>query len=196
MADYPSVDRISDLQKLIANFAQVKRAVHLADTGRPENDVDHSFGLALSCWYLQLQIAPRLDLSKILRYALSHDIVEVHAGDTYVFDEANVATKEIRERDALKTLKNDWKDFSELTDFSEGYMEKRDEEAKFVYAIDKMLPLIMIELGDAKATWKQKSITLQMEIDNKKTILKSEKVAPYYTLIIEWLDARNNIPKN
>jgi putative hydrolase of HD superfamily len=196
MTDYPSVDRISDLQKLVANFAQVERAVNLADSGRPENDVDHSFGLALSCWYLQLHVAPSLDVSKILRYALSHDIVEVHAGDTYVFDKAGVATKETRERDALTTLKNEWEDFSELTDFAEGYMTKRDEEAKFVYAVDKMLPLIMIELGDAKATWKKKSITLQMEIDNKKTILRSEQVAPYYTLIIEWLDARNNIPKN
>lgn len=192
----PSMDRLADIQQLIADFAKVKRAVNLADNKQPENDVEHSFGLALTCWYLQPKIAPQLDVSKVLQYALAHDIVEIHAGDTYVFDAAAVSTKVERERAANEQLKTEWPDFTELTDYADGYASKRDEEAKFVYAVDKLLPLIMIELDDAKAVWKQKQVTLEMERENKTSIFQSKIMTPYYDMVLNWLDERNNIPKD
>jgi 5'-deoxynucleotidase YfbR-like HD superfamily hydrolase len=59
---YPSMARIAELQQFIADFAKVERVPQLADTGRPENDVEHSFGLALTCWFLAPKIAPELSL--------------------------------------------------------------------------------------------------------------------------------------
>ena len=194
--NYPSMDRLSELQQLIADFAKVKRAVPLADTNDAENDVEHSYGLAMTCWYLHDNIAPKLDLSKILRYALAHDIVEVHAGDTYPWDEAAVATKYEREKAAIRQIEKDWHDFRMIVEFAEGYADKIDEEAKFVYAVDKLLPIMMIELADAKKIWKKKQLTLQMERENKVTILKSSIAAPYYEKLIAWLDERGNIPKS
>ena len=82
---------------MIADFAKVERIPDLADNRRPEKDVEHSYGLAMTCWFLHDKIAPGLDIAKILKYALSHDIVELHAGDTYVFDKEAVATKSERE---------------------------------------------------------------------------------------------------
>lgn len=193
---YPSMDRIAELQQLIADFAKIKRVPNLADTGQPENDVEHSFGLAITCWYLHSRIAPSLDISKILKYALSHDIVEIHAGDTYIFDTEALLTKEKRERQAIELLKTDWSDFQELTEYTEGYADKRSEEAKFVYAVDKILPVIMVELGLKDRSWESYAITLDMYTENKKTILRSDIVAPYYEKLITWLDERGNIPKN
>lgn len=194
--NYPSMDRLSELQQLIADFAKVQRAVPLADTNAAENDVEHSYGLAMTCWYLHDKIAPELDLGKILRYALAHDIVELHAGDTYPWDETAVATKYEREKVAMRQIEKDWHDFPMVVEFAEGYADKVDEESTFVYAVDKLLPIFMIELADAKAIWKKKQLTLQMEKDNKVTILKSDIVAPYYEKLITWLDERNNIPKS
>lgn len=196
MTNYPSMDRIADLQQLIADFAKVTRAVNLANNGQLENDVEHSYGLAITSWYLHDKIAPELDIEKILKYALSHDIVELHAGDTYVFDTAAVATKEQREYDASEQLKLEWPDFPELTDYADGYAKKLDPEARFVYAIDKLLPIIMIELDDAKKVWRDKEITLAMERSNKVTIHQSEIMSPYYDLLLTWLGERGNIPKN
>lgn len=195
MSDYPSMDRLAELQQLIADFAKVKRVPHLADNGRPENDVEHSFGLALTCWYLQPKIAPQLDLLKIFQYALAHDIVELHAGDTYVFDEGLVATKDERERAALTQISYDWPDFSELTIYAEGYMDKADEEAKFVKAVDKLLPVIMIDIGEKQVWWHKYNVTLEMEREHKKSIRVSNYVSPYYELLIDWLDKNGNIPK-
>lgn len=194
--NYPSMDRLADLQQLIADFSKVKRAVPLADANDAENDVEHSYGLAITCWYLHDKIAPELDLSKILRYALAHDIVELHAGDTFIFDVEAVATKYDREKAAIRMIENDWSDFPMITEFAENYADRVDDEAKFTYAVDKILPVIMVELSLDKKSWQKYNINLEMFRKNKQTILKSEIVAPYYEKLITWLDTRNNIPKH
>ncbi len=195
--NYPSIDRLAQLQQMVADFAKIQRVPPLADTGHLENDVEHSFCLAITCWYLQPKIAPELDLLKILQHALAHDIVEVHAGDTYALDEEAMAGKDERERQALDQLKQEWPDFPELTAHAEDYMNKADEEAKFVKAVDKMLPVIMIELGiEYRDIWKERQITLEIEHSNKVSMLVSDYVSPYYEKLIDWLDKRGNIPKN
>lgn len=195
--DYPSMDRLAELQQLVADFAKVTRDnIPLADNKRPENDVEHSFGLALTCWYLQPKIAPELDLSKILRYALAHDIIEIHSGDTYISDKELVASKEQREHEALLKIAEDWSDFGELSQFAQDYMKKTDEEARFVKAVDKMLPVIMIDLHEKDKVWIPLKVTLEMQRQHKKTILVSDIVAPYYEKLIAWLDERDNIPKS
>lgn len=194
--NYPSMNRLAELQQLIADFAKVQRAVPLADTNAAENDVEHSYGLAMTCWYLHDKIAPELDLGKILRYALSHDIVEIHAGDTYIFDAEAVATKYEREKAAIRQLEEDWHDFSAVVEFTKGYADKVDEEAKFTYAVDKILPVIMVELSLDQKSWEEYGINLEMYHENKVTILKSDIIAPYYEKLLAWLDERGNIPKS
>jgi putative hydrolase of HD superfamily len=196
MPDYPSMDRLADLQQMIADFSKIQRVPMMGDTARPENDVEHSFGLALTCWYLQPTIAPELDMLKIFKYALSHDIVELHAGDTFVFDVIKAESKERRERDALRQIRTDWPDFEEITDYAEGYMNKIDEEARFVKAVDKLLPILMIELDKHPADfWRRLNVSLEMERENKVTIHVSNHVSPYYEKLLSWLDERGNIPK-
>lgn len=185
---YPSVQRLAELQQFIADFARVERMVELADTGRRENDVDHSYSLALTCWFLAPKIAPGLSLEKIFKYALAHDTVEIHAGDTFLFaDQASLDSKPARERAAIGRLRAGWPDFPEMVDAAEGYMDKADEEAKFVKAVDKILPVLMINLGEKSAFWHRHKITLQMEIDSKASVKISEYFAPYYEKLIEWM---------
>jgi putative hydrolase of HD superfamily len=192
-SNYPSIDRIEQLQQFIADFAKVQRMPHLADTGRPENDVEHSYGLAMTCWFLAPKIAPELELGKILQYALAHDLVEIHAGDTFVFGEkAHIDSKPAREHEALRILAADWPDFMDIHDFAQGYMDKVNEEAKFVKAVDKLLPMLMINLGEQAAFWQRHKVTLDMEIENKHTIEVSDHMAPYYDKLVAWMQANNH----
>ena len=182
------MERLAELQQFIASFSRIERVPHLADTGRPENDVEHSYGLALTCWFLATKIAPELDLSKIFRYSLAHDTVEVHAGDTFIFaPAAEIASKSDREDAAITQLEHDWPDFEEMTQFAKNYKAKADEEAKFVYSVDKILPLIMVNLGERAAFWKRHKITIEMERANKVTVKVSDAVAPYYDKLITWI---------
>lgn len=184
----PSIQRISELQRLIADFSQIKRHLNLADTGRRENDAEHSFGLALTSWFLATQIAPHLSLEKILKYAIAHDIVEIHAGDTFVFDAAKVSTKEKREKEALKQIEADWPDFPEMSEYARRYMEKADDEAKFVYTVDKILPPLMVRLGEAEKFWKRNKITKQMHIQEKRSKMKyCPELQDYAKLLADYL---------
>jgi len=192
--EYPSIERLGQLQQLFADFSRVTRVPELIDTGRLENDIDHSYSLAMTCWYLAPKIAPELSLEKIFRYALSHDIVELYAGDTFVFaHEDEKASKSDREDEAITQLENEWPDFSDMTLAAKGYKEKIDEEARFVKAVDKILPLLVIELGEGAAFWERHKITLDMERKNKVTIHVSEVVSPYYEKVLAWLEERGHM---
>jgi 5'-deoxynucleotidase YfbR-like HD superfamily hydrolase len=185
----PTMQRIAELQQFIADFAKVLRVPQLADTGRAENDVEHSFGLALTCWFLAPKIAPDLNLEKILKYAIAHDTVEIHAGDTFVFGEKKqLESKAARENQAVDKLKSDWGDFSELSNYAVAYIHKADEEAKFVYAVDKILPVLMVNLGEKQEFWNRHKISYQMQAEEKGDKMRvSAAVAPYYEQLLEWM---------
>jgi putative hydrolase of HD superfamily len=71
-----------------------------------ENDTEHSYNLAMTAWYLAAYF-PELDKNKLIRYALVHDLVEIHAGDTFAFGDAkHIASKSEREAAALNQLGN------------------------------------------------------------------------------------------
>lgn len=190
----PSLDRLAELQKLIAQFGGVERALQLPGSERRENDNDHSFGLALTCWYLQPKIAPELDLLEVLKLALTHDLVELYAGDTFAFDDAAMTDKHAREQAAVEQLRTDWPDFTDMADYAEHYMERASEEARFVKAADKLLPPLMIELSGA-SEWQRLGITLAMEKNKKQSLHVSKYLSPYYELLLAWLDQRGSIPK-
>jgi putative hydrolase of HD superfamily len=186
---YPSMDRLAQLQQLIADFAKVLRVPHLADTGRPENDAEHSYGLALTCLFLAPKIASDLNMEKILRYALAHDIVEIHSGDTFVFDHQAVKDKPAREDAALRQLRADWPDFPELTEAAKEYQNKTNAEARFVYTIDKILPTIMVMLGEKETFWNRHKITKEMQQAEKTAKMKhSPEALPYLDMLLEWTD--------
>lgn len=186
---YPDISRLADLQQLIADFASIDRMLNLANKDRPENDADHSFGLALTAWFLADKIAPNLDQQKILKYALAHDLVELYAGDTFSFGtEEDLATKHEREQAALKRLAREWPDFPELIKYIKDYEDRADEEAKFVYALDKILPIILVNLGEKHAYWRKHKVTRERFIEAKKKILASKYIAPYFEAILNWME--------
>jgi len=189
--DIPSVDRIAELQRIIAKFAKVKRTNKLVGNPGRENDVEHSFGLALTCWFLAPPIAPDLDLQKILQYALVHDLVELYAGDTYFLVTLDGAKqKKDREHKALERLDKEWRaDFPSLIATMKIYESKADEEAWFVYAVDKILPPLMINQHEKAAYYKKWKLTKEMLFDKKReTISKSKHMRIYIDRYLAWLE--------
>src|SRR5487761_1693983 len=109
----PDIHRLIEFQSLLHQFQAIERVTHVPGKFEPENDTEHSYNLALSAWFLA-QYFPHLDRDKIIRYALVHDLVEIHAGDTYIYaDQATIDTKKEREHAALLQLEKDWPDFPE-----------------------------------------------------------------------------------
>jgi putative hydrolases of HD superfamily len=82
----------------------VLRRGYLADGSRRENSAEHSWTLALMALVLAEHAAEPVDLATVLRMVVIHDVVEVDAGDTYVYDEAARVDQAAREQAAADRL--------------------------------------------------------------------------------------------
>lgn len=157
-----SAKRLMDFQKFLFDFTQMDRLIYFPDSKRQdrlENNAEHSFSLAMAAWFLGSKY-PELDTNLLVKYALVHDLVEIHAGDVQAIgrSEAEQAAKQAREEEALQKLKDDWADFADMTGLIEVYEKRQDPESRFVYALDKIMPMILNLLSNGK-TWKKRNFT-------------------------------------
>lgn len=162
---------------LLQKFQKIERAIYVKGDSRKENDSEHSYQLVMFAWYLISSYKLDFDLDLIIKYALVHDLVEVYAGDTFAFDDHGKKGKQEREAKSLKRLRLELLEFEEIFPLIEGYEHREDKEAKFVYALDKILPIFNIYL-DGGRSWQEKGVSLEMIIDYKK-----EKVAQVPELV-------------
>ncbi len=156
-------------------FQHIKRILFVTDEDRDENDAEHSFQLAFVAWYLiAAQKLKKYDINKVIKYAIVHDLVETYAGDTYFeADQKSKDTKHLRESKALQKITQDFAEFPEMIELINKYEERKDNESKFVYTLDKMLPVLNIYL-DKGRSWKRDKVSFEM-IRNKDKKIKENK---------------------
>jgi len=185
-APKPDIQRLLDLQKLLVTFAGVDRMVHVPPKDEtPESDVEHSYSVAMLCWFLAPQF-PNLNLSKLLQLCLAHDVVEVYCGDTFSFDTQAVADQEDRERNAFDQLKQDWQDFPALIESVAEYEARETPEARFVVAVDRFHPLLMDYLSEGRS-YHRLNISFEKLMAVKDKDLASSEIAEYYNQFKEIL---------
>src|SRR3989338_7365904 len=154
---HPDATRTAAFIRLLHAFQSIERVAHVADLSRRENDVEHSYFLAMLCWYLCDTLQLKFSKEKVLTYALAHDLSEVYAGDTYIFDHEALKTKKEREEHARIRIEKEFSEFEDLHRTIETYENQNDPEAHFVHAIDKILP-ILINYVQGGHTWKEMRI--------------------------------------
>lgn len=185
----PDLTRLLDLQKLLLKFSQIERVVDRRhkDGYVRESDTEHSYNLAMTAWFLAPYF-PHLDKDELIRIGLVHDLVEVHAGDTYIYANKELLdSKPLREAAALKQLEQEWPDFTELTNTINSYENRTSEEAKFIYALDKIMPIFVIYISDGYS-WKKNNITIEkMHTVKKDKVSLSAEIKPYYDALQELL---------
>ncbi|HXH26835.1 MAG TPA: HD domain-containing protein [Candidatus Acidoferrum sp.] len=187
MPKKPDINRLIQLHRLLLDFQAIERIAHVPGKFEQENDTEHSYNLALSAWYLA-EYFPELNKDKVIRFALVHDLVEIHAGDTYIYaDQTVIDTKEERERAALSTLEKDWPDFPDMLTEIKAYETKDSAEAKFVYALDKLMPIMLIFIGEGYS-WQKERVTLEQLHSNKQPkVASSPEIKPCYDQLYELL---------
>ncbi|MHC5034361.1 MAG: HD domain-containing protein [Planctomycetota bacterium] len=145
----PTGDKRLEAQlRFIVEIDKVKRVLRrtlVMDGSRRENDAEHSWHLASMAVLLAEYAAERdIDLPRVIKMILVHDLVEIDAGDTFCYDEAANATKAERERAAADRifglLPPDQAD--ELRALWEEFEGRRTPEARFGAALDRLQPLL------------------------------------------------------
>ena len=143
----PEHPRLAQQLRFICEVDRLKtilRRTLLMDESRLENTAEHSWHLALMAIVLQEHANEPVDLGKVLRMILIHDIVEIDAGDTYAYDvEGNVGKAE-REQAAADRLfgllPDDQTD--EIRALWDEFEERQTPEARFANALDRFQPMV------------------------------------------------------
>lgn len=173
---HPDAVRTAAFIRLLHAFQSVERVAHSVDLSRRENDVEHSYFLAMLCWYLCTALQLKYSREKVLMYALAHDLHEAYAGDTYIFDQEALKTKKAREGNARARIRVEFPEFSDLHATIETYEKQNDPEAHFVHAVDKVLPVI-INYVQGGHTWKEWGIVREDLIAQKRDKVGEQKEA-------------------
>jgi putative hydrolases of HD superfamily len=128
---------------------------------RPENDAEHSWHLCLCVVILAEHAnAPQLDVLRVLKMIIVHDLVEIDAGDTFAYDATAMADQHAREAVAAERIfgllpPDQAAEFRGLWDEFE---EKQTPESKFATAVDRFQPMLL-NCRSEGAAWKRHSIT-------------------------------------
>jgi putative hydrolase of HD superfamily len=141
-----------DLKKQIDFIVEIDQLKHIfrqtilpADKRR-ENDAEHSWHLSIMALLLVQHAAdPDLDLLRVIKMLLIHDIVEIDAGDTFAYDEAVHADKEEREQAAADRLFGllPPEQATELRTLWDEFEDRQSPEAKYAAALDRLQPLLL-----------------------------------------------------
>lgn len=162
----PSIQDILRFSRLLFALQNIIRVVDVPGRDARENDVEHSYHLAMVAWYMNTAGHLGYDTDRLIRYALVHDIAEAYAGDVYAFDEVGRAGKAEREHAALEQMRRDIPHFEPFYDTVLEYERKDNDESRMIYALDKIMPILAIYLEGGK-TWRKEQLTWQMLYDNK-----------------------------
>lgn len=129
----------------IDKLKQIKRQTYLTDASRHENSVEHSWHLAMMTMVLSEHANDKdLDLSRVIKMVLVHDLVEIDAGDTFIYDEKENGTKVAREQAAAERLfgilPSD--QAAVFRDLWEEFEAGQTKEAAFANALDRFQPML------------------------------------------------------
>ncbi|GLY78649.1 GNAT family N-acetyltransferase [Actinoallomurus iriomotensis] len=144
----------------IDRLKAILRQSPLAAAPRRENDAEHSWHLAMMVLVLAEYADEPIDVGHTLRLVLVHDLVEIYAGDTPLYDTAAGVDQRERELAAADEL------FALLPDDQAGHLralwdefeERRTPEARFAKAMDRFQPILLNWMARG-GTWKTFDVT-------------------------------------
>lgn len=140
----------------------ITRATTLADATRPENSAEHSWHICLFALTLAEFAEPGVDINRVIKMLILHDIVEIDAGDHPIHlavDHAQVAAQETAAADRLFGLlpSDQAQGFRALWDEFEA---AQTQDAIFAKAIDRLAPVLQ-NLHSGGASWLEYRPTLE-----------------------------------
>ena len=141
----------------------VARQTMLSDKSRAETDAEHSWHFALMALTLYEYAGfGGVDIDRVIRMALVHDLIEIYAGDTFAYDAKGYESKEAREKEAADALyallpagqaaeyRALWEEFDRM----------ETPDAIYASAVDRLQPFLSNYLTDGY-TWAKHGVTAE-----------------------------------
>jgi putative hydrolase of HD superfamily len=182
----------------VDKLKKIMRRTMLMDRSRQENSAEHSWHIALIVLVLSEYVeADNLNLLRVIKLLLTHDLVEIDAGDTYCYDESGIQDQKERETRAADRIFNilpedQAKSFRGLWD---EYEDRKTPESRFANALDRFQPLLHNYFTQGHS-WRQHGIQKKQVLSRMHPV---EEGAPalwdYVTALIDDAVAKGYLEK-
>ncbi|MDO4807051.1 MAG: HD domain-containing protein [Coriobacteriales bacterium] len=131
----------------------VLRQTLLSNHGRRENDAEHAWHMTVMAYLLREYSNEPIDIARTMIMTLTHDLVEIFAGDTYAYDaegQKTAATREAAAADQLfGMLPADQAE--EFRAIWEEFEQNQTPEARFAHAMDNVQPIMLNDSNDGES---------------------------------------------
>ena len=147
------------------------RQTKIHDGSRCENDAEHAWHMALMAFLLGEYSKCGIDMLKVIKMCIIHDLVEIDAGDTFCYDAAgnrDNLERETRAADRIfgllpedqgRELRSLWEEFDAM----------ETPEAKYAAALDRVQP-VLLNLLNKGGTWQEHGISRDQVISRNRPI--------------------------
>ena len=157
--------------KEIDKIKYIQRKTKLFHSDRPENDAEHSWHLAMMTIVLAEHSDVPVDVLKVLKMVLIHDIVEIDAGDTFIYDTQKSHSNTENELIAAKRIFGLLPDeqAEELIEIWQEFEAGETPDARFAKAMDRIEPLLQ-NTSNNGGTWREFDVDYSKVFEKKKVI--------------------------
>ena len=169
----------------IDQMKNVLRQTLLADGSRRESDAEHSWHLAMYAMLLSEYAPEPVDISRVVRMVLVHDLIEIYAGDTFCYDKEGNRDKAAREAAAADRLYAllPADQAGEYRALGEEFDRMDTPDSRFAAALDRIQPIINNYLTKGH-TWKLGHVT-SAQVYERMAPVKSG--LPEAWKVVEWI---------
>ncbi|UWR34885.1 HD domain-containing protein [Sulfitobacter sp. W027] len=145
----------------------ILRGTTLCDASRAENSAEHSWHLTLYALVLADQAGPGVDINRVIKMLILHDLVEIDAGDNPIFGDYDAADMEAQEQIAADRifglLPPDLRD--DLREIWEEFEAAESPSARFAKSLDRFQPP-MQNLASGGGSWTDYNVS-EAQIEEK-----------------------------
>ncbi|KFF04233.1 HD domain-containing protein [Flavobacterium reichenbachii] len=159
--------------KEIDKVKYIQRKTKLFNSDRNENDAEHSWHLALMAIVLAEHSDAPIDILKVVKMVLIHDIVEIDSGDVFMYDTLKNHLNSDEERIAANRIFGllPQKQAEEFIAVWEEFEAGETNEAKFAKSMDRLEPLLQ-NTSNNGGTWKEFDVKYE-KVYEKKSVIKN-----------------------
>ena len=198
--DSPAARLVRQIEFIVEcdRLKEIFRQTINTQSRRAENDAEHSWHLCL-CVIVLAEHAnlPTLDLLRVLKMLIVHDLVEIDAGDTFAYDTAGMATQHAREVVAADRIfgllpADQGRDLRALWDEFEA---RQTPESKFAAAVDRFQPMLL-NCRSQGAAWQRHGVTHDRVVARNRHIADGcEELWRYAERMLEEVVAAGHLAK-
>ncbi|MDQ3282862.1 MAG: HD domain-containing protein [Acidobacteriota bacterium] len=183
------VDFILEVDRLKA----ITRKIRVRGTDRYENSAEHSWQLAMLAQALAPYAEAPVDLNRVVRILLVHDLGEIETGDTIAFVEEGLAERKAAELACVQRIFGLLAEpqRSEFLALWQEFEDAQTAEARFAHSVDRAMPVIL-NLNNNGQSWRENGITYERVVRRVRAQIEQGSPALWQYLAARLARARDD----